>query len=110
MGREMDLESKVSMQLLTVSNVLVTLGSSFCLSSPWFPLLKNDLSVPCEVLGELRAKKPQTRLKCFVCSVISYTQGCVVLSDLTWTLVVVLARERQREYETGGRRAWEQEM
>lgn len=32
-------------------------------------------SVPCEVLGELCARKPQTRLKCFVCSVISYIQS-----------------------------------
>lgn len=73
-GREMGLGSKVSMQLLSLT-CWVTLGSSFCLSVPWFPHLKNDLSVPCEVLGELCAKKSQTRLKCFVCSVISYTHS-----------------------------------
>lgn len=68
-SREMGLGNKVSTQLLTVSDVLGDLGQFI------FSLLKNDLSVPCEVLGELYAKKSQARLKCLLCSVISYTQS-----------------------------------
>lgn len=56
-GRELGSGSKGHIQFLTVSNVLVTLGKSFCLSVSWFPDLKNDLSVPCKVLCDLCAKK-----------------------------------------------------
>lgn len=106
-GREMDLGAKSACSSRLSLTCWVTLGSSFCLFVPWFPHLKNDLFVPSEVLGELCAKKSQTRLKCFVCSVVSYSVRVVwfsLISPGLWLFLpgnnVGIWHRREEAWET----------